>query len=86
MPRLAAKYTVEGYLDDVARRSFMVTTKNGPENFRGFVERLGQISVKTYANNGSLLNDNQQSASSRKNSRFKHDSKGSKSVSSILKQ
>ena len=42
MPRLGAKYTVEGYLDDVARRSFIVTTKNGPENFRGFVERLGQ--------------------------------------------
>lgn len=42
MPRLGAKYTVEGYLDDVARRSFILTTESGPENFRAFVEQLKQ--------------------------------------------
>lgn len=40
MPRLGSRYTVSGYLNEVARRSFLVTTDEGPANLTTF---LGQL-------------------------------------------
>lgn len=40
MPRLGAKYTVEGYLDDVAKSSFLTTSENGAVNLRAFVAQM----------------------------------------------
>lgn len=40
MVRLGAKYTVAGYLDEVAKRSFLTATEDGAANFRAFVTKL----------------------------------------------
>ncbi len=40
MTRLGANYTVTGYLDEVARKSFLIVTTRGPENLRGFLAKL----------------------------------------------